>query len=180
MTHQPGPYPAAADAEELALRARLLKALHHRPPEPPPGTVTISVPNAPDAQPAWYQGPQPTEQAATPGVHVTVVPETPKVHPWRAHIRAWLLYNGTAAAAGWAVGFTGAIDPYLASAHDAGLPAGIGLLLVSALPGVWLPYFRAVPPPLRPAVAWICRIPPATILLALTLYTPQTMIGAAS
>lgn len=178
---KPGPDPAAPDTDELALRDRLRTALHRRsgPPDPPPGTVTISVPAQPDAEPRWHQGPQPADQPQQPGVHVTVIPEAPaQTSRWRAVVRRWIAFHAAAAAAGWALGLTGAITDFLASAGDGGVPAGIGLIVITGFFGYWLPQLRVVPAPLRPAVLWVCRIPPATTLLALALYTPHALIGA--
>jgi len=181
MTGIPDPYPAAADAEELALRDRLLGALHRRPtpPEPVPGTVTISVPSQADTEPRWYQGQPAADQPPQPGVHVTVVPEpAPRASLWRARIRRWVAFHSAAALAGWALGLTGLITDYLTSAGDGGAAAGAGLIIITGTFGYWLPHLRIVPAPLRPAALWVCRIPPATTLLALALYTPHALIGA--
>ncbi|MER5482937.1 hypothetical protein ABT024_06935 [Streptomyces sp. NPDC002812] len=185
MTQPPAPdwwtdlYPETAGDDERALRRRLFNRLHRpTPPTTPPGTVTVTVPTQPDTEPRWHQGHPAADQPPQPGVHVTIVPEAAAQPPaWRARIRRWIAFHGLAAAAGWALGLTGAIANYLASAGDGGAAAGAGLILITGIFSYWLPHLQIVPAPLRPAVLWVCRIPPASTLLALALYTPHALIG---
>ncbi|MFD8075833.1 hypothetical protein ACFV3E_24650 [Streptomyces sp. NPDC059718] len=140
-----------------------------------------------DDQPAaepWYRlkrrgsDPEQPEQAPVTidqgGILITIA--QPKTPPARARVRRrvhpmWLVYNGGAAFAGWTLG----LEPAMAAAINGaglrgGLAFGVGLVIVTAIPAVYVRGLR-VNDALRPVAVWVARIPVASAALALALHT---------
>lgn len=139
----------------------------------------------PDPARPWWQvpagilprlAPEPQhELPAQPAVHVTVTPPPAWQPPRRADLHRarrihWLLVNGAAGAAGWALGLADAITD--AMRGGGGVAMGVGFCLIAAIPAVYLPGLAWVPPALRPLTVWVARIPVASAVLAVLLYAP--------
>lgn len=174
-TEPAAPAPALADDGDL-------------PTEPPPGDQTA-------APPPWWSvdktgcGEEVAEQpVAEPvqlpgGIHVTInqpgpaaeEPGAARDRARRARIRRFIAYHGSAAAAGWYFGLEHSMAAMLAHAGNGGVAVGLGLILVTTIPAHFLP-LAWVPPGLRPAAAWLLRIPGATAALALALNAPHALI----
>ncbi|MFE2600133.1 hypothetical protein ACFXCZ_27200 [Streptomyces sp. NPDC059396] len=130
-------------------------------------------------QPAEPVQPHPVEYA--PGVHVTINQPEPAAPAPQVDERAqqrlrarqrWLAFHGLAAATGWNLGLGPAMADLLADSGHRAAAVGIGLILVTLIPATYLPGLPHIPPPLRPVVIWLCRIPAATAVLALALNAP--------
>ncbi|MFF9279540.1 hypothetical protein [Streptomyces griseosporeus] len=156
--------------------------------------MTTPEPQTPEEQPRWWSvGPnpadseQPTTPGPGPGFHITItpppaapVPETPaqrQEREWRAAVRRWLARHGAAALVGWAFGLYDAFAGLVHTARSGGVAAGLAMAAFTYLGGEFLlaRFGRFVPPKLRPAAAWACRIPFATALLATALYAPRAL-----
>ncbi|MEV1020689.1 hypothetical protein [Streptomyces sp. NPDC050264] len=120
---------------------------------------------------------------AQPGVHITVTPPPPPpADPAkadrRARIRRWLAMHGAAAAVGWWTGLGHVAKQFMTDVGD-GAPMAALVMAGVAWWGAELAteYVRLVPAKLRPAARVVYRIPFATILLALALNTPHSILG---
>ncbi|MFC1410389.1 hypothetical protein ACEZCY_14100 [Streptacidiphilus sp. N1-12] len=87
---------------------------------------------------------------------------------------AILVYNGTAAAAGWGIGLVPAIHTLIASCAQQTQSTTAGVILGV---GICIAIGAAVDQRTRHAwapLAWVCRIPLASAFLALGLYAPNS------
>lgn len=133
---------------------------------------------------AKTDGDEPDNWEDVPDTHDPAAHPTPRARPGRAAARRaqatyadlaprtrWLLYNGTAASAGWGLGAVPLMSGWItACGHDTsttgalalavGLIATAGALIDRRTRHWW------------PPLAWACRIPLASALLALALYAP--------
>lgn len=111
-------------------------------------------------------------------VHVTIAPDPValRARERRERRARSLFFHGTAAGAGWYLGLGPALQQLLADSGNAAPATGVGFALVTILPGLYLPYLTVIPPGAQRAVVWMCRIPPATALLAIALHTPNALI----
>jgi|GEM_PF-6720587 len=147
---------------------------------PDPDTKPVTDPDTEDPAPDWTPAADPDDPVERP-------PHRP-ANPARAGVRRAsaayltlaprtrvLLYNGTAAATGWALGLEPLMRGWITQCgHDTGhtsaaLILGVGM---TALIG------HQVDRRTRhwwPPLAWVCRIPLASALLALGLYAPGTI-----
>jgi hypothetical protein len=128
----------------------------------------------PDGEPVeWVEEDDPADPARTPRTRYVPIPSD-RIHTAYAGLEPrarWILHTGTAAATGWGIGLEQALRGLIAECgHDTGqvLPGVLlGLTLVTA--GALLARrTRHWWPPL----AWACRIPLASALLAVALYAP--------
>lgn len=144
--------------------------------EPQPWWTIRKKPDPPDP------GPDPADPLP-PGVHVHITqqpppaPVDPTVSDRRARTRRWLAVHGAAAGIGWVFGLYDAIALGLRTTGDGGVPMGLALAGLSYIGADFAlsRYGRLVPQRLRPAAAWVLRIPFATALLATALYAPHAL-----
>ncbi|MGW5352190.1 hypothetical protein ACWERV_16975 [Streptomyces sp. NPDC004031] len=175
LDDRPAPPPAAPRLPDWRRREPLLDASRKPVDVPEPDADEDDL----DDEPAggWEDVGQPPEPATKPGTVPVPRPAAPAVR--RAHaayaglparVRV-LLYTGSAAGAGWALGAEPLFGGWIAACgHDTStggaLALGTGLITATAVlvdrrtRGWW------------PPLAWACRIPLASALLALALYAP--------
>lgn len=172
MSHELG-------ADELRMRAILRR--HHvgpdaEPPpredwwEPKPPTIEDDEPDdeQPDKARAFIPQPDYWPHPHTPAA-LTHIPDRAAAAISPATRR--LLYNATAAGAGWALGL---YDQFAAAIADCGQQASISGALTLGIGGtvliahVWDRRTRHW----WPGIAWVARIPLATAILALALWAP--------
>lgn len=97
-----------------------------------------------------------------------------RVHATQQRRLAILVYNGTAAAAGWGIGLVSGIHALIAScaqqtqSTNAGVILGVGICI--AIGAAFDQRMRHAWAPL----AWACRIPLASAVLALGLFAPNS------
>jgi hypothetical protein len=182
------------------LRARTLLHAHdvhpfgHAPqepamPAPPDPEWWRRAPKHDEPQPADPEPPAPPAPPASaeqaPGVHVHIT-QTPAPQPdtdpaetdRRRRIRRWWAYNGSAAAAGWALQLDAVIrEGLLEPLGNSATPAGIALAGFAWVGAEFVAsgYLRLLPARLHPPVLWVLRIPMATALLATALNTPNAL-----
>jgi hypothetical protein len=136
--------------------------------KPPAATV-----EPPAAVEEWVETTDPDDPARGPRTRYVPIPST-RIHTLYTGLEPrarWAIYTGTAAAAGWGLGLEQLLQGLIAECgHDTGqtLPAvlvGLGLITACALIDRRTRYWW-------PPLAWVCRIPLASALLALALYAP--------
>lgn len=125
----------------------------------------------------------PRPPSATPEQQPVTVTVTVPQHPQQQQLSSRtrnLAYNATAGALGWGCG----LGPFMhhaitecgtATHPGAGIALGVGIAAVAAVPDWYLRGARNNHHPLGTAVAWCARVPLASAVLALALYTPGTL-----
>jgi hypothetical protein len=87
--------------------------------------------------------------------------------------RFWrLVYNGSAAGAGWGLGWVGDMERMLHNCAAETGDAGAALILGVAVMGVVIAVIDRRTRHWYSALAWACRIPLASAVVALALFTP--------
>jgi hypothetical protein len=121
----------------------------------------------------WVETTDPEDPAHAPRTRYVPIPSA-RIHTLYTGLEPrarWVAYTGSAAAAGWGLGLEQLLQGAIAECgHDTGqtLPAvllGLGLITACALIDRRTRYWW-------PPLAWVCRIPLASALLALCLYAP--------
>ncbi|MEU1372998.1 hypothetical protein ABZ442_04950 [Streptomyces triculaminicus] len=147
--------------------------------EPPAEDDEHSQDDAEDEQPEEEPaGPERPRRQRAPHRHLDAVLDTVTSDPKRRHRLEVLAYNGTAAGAGWRLG----IGPWLHDSlvfygqHDTpnGVFVGCGVIAVAAVAEVRSHNWRGPDNHVvMRLLGWLARIPLATAVLALALYTPD-------
>lgn len=144
----------------------------HRPPPPKAGPTEQPGPDPDDADPQWEDA-EPGDESTPQAVRRA---RRSPAREWRAgwsqtdRRTRWLLINGAAAGAGWLLELAPLFRGWITDCgHQSGATAalclGAGLVFGAALldgraRGWW------------PPLAWACRIPLASAVLAVCLYAP--------